>query len=342
MGLQESTTVFQAWRGRRNNGLVGIEASPEGIAIAHVVADANGRGCLNCCDFISAVAGSEVGSATEAAVEQQPSPEQSQASASSGGAWDEQLKEKVLQLGLGDQRANWVMPADQYSLLLVEAPNVAPEELREAIRWRIKDLSPLPVEEATLDVFLLPQDGTRNAAKMVYVVVARKQDVQHTIDLVQAAKLKLQSIDIAEMCLRNLAERIVNDNRGIALVRLRQGTGSLALVREEKLYLSRQFDLDYNGGLFDELPVEHLVLELQRSLDYYERQMGQVPPSRIVFCGDNISADKITDNLRTGLPGQAECLDVHNVLDGTERFDENLLGLCLGAIGGAMRRAAET
>ena len=331
--------MFQAWRGRHDSGLVGIEASPDGIAIAHVVAGSGGRPRLQRCHFIASDA--EVDDALPADADgaashelmARPSPP-----SADQRPWANQLKDKIQQLGLGNHLVNWVMPSNQYSLLLVEAPKVPPEELRDAIRWRIKDLSPLPVEEATLDVFQLPQDGTRNAARMVYVVVARKLDVQHAVDLVQTTRLKLHSIDIVEMCLRNLAERVVEDNRGIAFVRLRPGSGNLALVRQEKLYLSRQFDLPYNGGLFDALPEEQLVLELQRSLDYYERQMGQVPPSRIVFCGDNVSTDKITDNLRFGLPGHAECLQMPRVLEGVEPFDENLLGLCLGAIGGAMRR----
>jgi MSHA biogenesis protein MshI len=53
--------------------------------------------------------------------------------------------------------------------------------------------------------------------------------------------------------------------------------------------------------LLDKIPESEVVLELQRSLDYYERQLKQVMPTTAVFVGENIIEDKITEVTRDAL-----------------------------------------
>lgn len=301
--------MFLPWQKKHNNDLLGVEASKEGIALARVTRNSDGLR-LKSCDYISRDAVDSL---------------------------EEALPEQVDTLGLANVPCNWVLANENYTLLLVEAPNVPPEEMREAMRWRIKDLISFPAEQATLDVFELPKDGSRGK-KMLYVVVTERRHIEDVLGLARQSRLSPQSIDIAEMAMRNIAELVTSDRRGVAIVRLRQGAGNLALIREDKLYLSRQFDLNYNGGLLDDLPEDALILELQRSLDYYERQMGQEPPAHILFCGDNISDDKIGQSIHNSLPGDTRCLDLTRLLPGAEDCDEHLLQLCLGAIGGALRR----
>lgn len=303
--------MFLPWRQKQGNQLVGIEASDEGIAVARVVRGKGGLR-LESCDFISREA---MGSVAET------------------------LSDKIKVLGAQANSCNWVLANGSYTLLLVEAPNVPAEELRDAMRWRIRDLISFPAEQATLDIFPLPDDGSRGK-NMYYVVASERSRIQDTVDLVRSSGLSLKSIDIAEMALRNLTELLPVERRGLALVRLRQGAGNLVLIREGRFYLSRHFELNYNGGLLDDLPEDALILELQRSLDYFERQMGQEPPARILFCGDSISEDKISANMRNSLPGELACLDLSGLIAGAENCEAHLLQLCLGAIGGALRTEA--
>jgi MSHA biogenesis protein MshI len=302
--------VFLPWR-QKGNHLLGVEASEEGIAVARIIRTEAGLR-LEGCDYISRDA---------------------------VGSLDEALSDKIKALNAEVWPCNWVLTNSSYTLLLIEAPNVPAEELRDAMRWRIKDLISFPADEATLDVFPLPEDGSRGK-KMFYVVVSERARIQDTVDVARRSRISLESIDIAEMAMRNLAELLPGGRRGLALVRLRQGAGHLVLIREGKLYLSRHFDLKYNGGLLDDLPEEALVLELQRSLDYFERQMSQEPPARILFCGENISADKITDNMRNSFSAEVGTFDLSGLLEGAEHCDSHLVQLCLGAIGGALRRGA--
>ena len=45
-----------------------------------------------------------------------------------------------------------------YQMQLVEAPSVPREEMRSAVRWKLKDLLDYPVDAATIDVADVPTD----------------------------------------------------------------------------------------------------------------------------------------------------------------------------------------
>lgn len=236
---------------------------------------------------------------------------------------------------------NLVLRHDEYQILLVEPPDVPEEEIRGAIRWRLKDLISIPPETAAIEIFSLPQDGSKANKKMVYVVVAEAKKLKHLIELVGRGGLDLHAIDIGELAIRNIALRLVGDDgsgRGIAIARLHHGHGSVYIYRQTNLYLTRTFSLEYNAGLLDDLPQENLALELQRSVDYYERQMGQVPPSVIYLCGDHVTEDKIGPTLRASLAIQLQILDPAATAWVDENFETGALMQCIGAFGAALRR----
>lgn len=251
------------------------------------------------------------------------------------------LADFVNQHNLQNALCNLVLSPDEYQLLLVEAPQVPDEEMLAAVRWRLKELVSIPLESAVVDLFHLPADATRSGKRMIFVVVSELNSVRQLLALVEASGLRPSVIDISEMALRNLALRLPPEEtqgRGVALVRLREGGGSLGLYRDGSLYLSRQFDLNYSGGLLDELPGDDLVLEIQRSLDYSERQMGQAPPSAIYLCGDNISEDKVSASISQGLSIPVRMLLLNNTQSHIAcDQDDAILQACVGATGAALR-----
>lgn len=231
------------------------------------------------------------------------------------------------------------LAGDQYQILLVEPPEVPEDELRNAIRWRLKDLITIPVNQAAIDVFALPEDGTRSKKKMVYVVAAHEDKIKSVMSLVEHGGLRLQAIDIGELAIRNLANSIIGEDmaeRGVAVARIRRGAGSVYIYKQGNMYLARSFALDYKAGLLDDLPEENLALELQRSVDYYERQMGQAPPTVIYICGENILEDKLGAVLKSSLGIQIQWLNPAAVISADD-VDSNVSQRCLGAIGAALR-----
>lgn len=61
-----------------------------------------------------------------------------------------------------------VLHGKDYQLLLLENPSVPEEELREAVRWKIKDLIDSDIDKVAVDVFHQPDKN------MIYTVVAQK------------------------------------------------------------------------------------------------------------------------------------------------------------------------
>lgn len=253
--------------------------------------------------------------------------------------WQSLVCEFLEKQQLKNARCNVVLTSIDYQLLLVEAPDVPENELREAVKWRVKDLIQGSVEESVIDVFALPADASRAGKKMVYVAVAKLARINQIITLIKDLGLELNSIDIEVLALRNLT-LFKQFERGAAVVRLKAGAGDVSIYRDGNLYLSRHFQLNYGAGLLDDIPADSLALEVQRSFDYFERQMGQVPPSVLFLCGEGIGADKISDELRRAMSAPIEFLELtqETGIDPQE-YDEGMMQLCMGAIGAVYKEA---
>lgn len=178
-----------------------------------------------------------------------------------------------------------VLPLDQYQVFQLERPEgIEDQELADALKWKLKDLLDFSPSDAVSDVFDFPEDASRGRGHLVNVVAARKSLVTELITLIHGAELQLEKIDIAELALRNLAVRLEGNSRAAALVHLRDRYGQMVVCKGDALYLSRRLDVpfeDLKDVSRQEQAVQSLALELQRSLDYYESQLGQVPPSVI-------------------------------------------------------------
>lgn len=313
-----------------SKGIVGVEFLDDGIAVTACGAGKNAND-LSCAEFLSAD------------MELNDTPPSAAKGVLAAPIAKSLLKSFVEKYKFEKRLCHVVLKPADYQLLLVDAPDVPDVEMREAIRWRIKDLISIPLPNAAIDIFNLPADANRAGKRMLYVVVADLATVHRIMDVVKHAGLKLSSIDISELAMRNLT-LFSPEERAVAIARVREGGGSVSIFRHGDLYLSRQFQLDYNAGLLDDLPDDALALEVQRSLDYFERQMGQAPPAYIYMCGASVSDDKITQNLRRGLNVPIKFFDLTQALSLHEDnpkhsvFDEGMLQLTIAALGALYRK----
>lgn len=210
-----------------------------------------------------------------------------------------------------------------YNVLLVEKPDVPAAELRAAARWRVKDLIDFPVEDAVIDVFDVPPlKGGRN--DMVYVVVARKAAVRAVIDELEACKLTVDSVDIPEFALRNLMTLVPEDVGGVACLWLDEQAGLITITRQGTLYLSRQFEggrqrLMANGanalGADNEGIADSIVIEIQRSLDYYESQFAQPSVQGVVVVPFAATFDGFDSYLSSQLGISARTLSLGEMIE---------------------------
>jgi MSHA biogenesis protein MshI len=234
---------------------------------------------------------------------------------------------------------------NEYSLLLVEAPAVPNAELRAAMRWRVKDLIDFHIDDAVIDVFEVPADkgGRRH---MLYAVVARAAAVKTRVDQLLDAGFHLSAVDIPELTLRNVTALLPEDAAGVAFLHFAEDHGLIVLTRQGTLYMSRRFEPGA-AALFGDAPaltpklegkLDAVVIEVQRSLDYYESHFGQPPVAGLVIGPGKGIAVGALEYLSSQLGVRARMLDLNELLDAATALDVDTQSHCLAAVGAALRR----
>lgn len=225
---------------------------------------------------------------------------------------EQELSAAVEGNGWAGASTTLVLPLDQYQVFQLERPEgVEESELGDALKWKLKEFLDFSPSDAVSDVFPFPEDASRGRGDLVNVVAARKSLVRELVDLVAQSGLELVSIDIAELALRHLVARLDESQRGAALVYMRVRYGQMVICKGNVLYLSRRLDVsaeDLHDASQQENAVQSLALEMQRSLDYFESQLGQVPPGIIRFVTRDTSLP-LSSMLGSYLAGSVEALD---------------------------------
>lgn len=182
-----------------------------------------------------------------------------------------------------------LMNDGEYSLTQVDAPPVPDAERKEALRWAIKEMVSYPVDSACIDVLDIPSTGMppgRSAGVMV--VSAAEQTVRSRVAPFEAAKVPLAAVDIPELAQRNVAALLEDENRGLAFLRLDENGMMLTLTFHGDLIAVRRGEMNtrqLNSADVGERArvMERLVLEVQRSLDNFDRQYSHIPISKVVL-----------------------------------------------------------
>jgi MSHA biogenesis protein MshI len=240
-----------------------------------------------------------------------------------------------------------VIGTDDYHLVMAEAPDVQPSELRAAIRWRLQELIDFSVDEATVDVFEIPETPRRGSAKTLFVVAARTAAVQRLGSVLGRHARGFDVIDVPELCLRNLSGLLPQDEKGVALLMLREEFGQLVLTRQGVLYLARRIEVGRRStlSLGDEVgavdvDTGSVALELQRSLDYYESHYDQTPIRDLVIAPDNERARAIADALRSETGLRVSMFNCRESLDVPDGVSVPTDWLSLTTVGAALRAQA--
>jgi MSHA biogenesis protein MshI len=221
-------------------------------------------------------------------------------------------------LGLPTRDVTALLGLGEAQLLQIEAPAVRPEELKSAARWRIKEFVETRLEELTIDVMHVGRAHERAheraaaAPRQLFVVAARNALLQDIDRRGRAQGLALSVIDITEMAQRNLQHAAATaaglGERATAALMRHGDKALLTLCAGGELYYARQLDWDAAGletqgtplkpdaaadfeGLDfidygaadaqDDAGAPRLVVEVQRSLDVWERTWPDLPVARL-------------------------------------------------------------
>ncbi len=257
----------------------------------------------------------------------------------------------VLRNKLKNADCNYVLADSQYELQLIESPPVEPDELLEAVRWRLKDLISMPIEEAIIDAFPLPEDAYRGRIKMLYAVATTKETIEDTLLFIKQCGLSHSVIDIPEMAMRNVALYLPEMDFGtVALLDMRENQGEMLMFSHDAMYLSRQIEMGYSSlahepgafSLDNSVMLERLGLDLQRSLDYYESQLGKGIASKIYVLPIEDESISLEEDLHSHINTPIAIFNYADFLpmaDGIKLSHLEQLH-CLPVIGSVLRRVA--
>jgi MSHA biogenesis protein MshI len=232
----------------------------------------------------------------------------------------ESLEKAARETHSANYRCTTVLAGGEYQFMSVESPNVPRDELKSAMRWRLKDILDFPVDDATFDVLDMPldPDAVVRPQQSVFAIAARNSVVAARQKQFNAAKVKLRVIDIPEMAQRNVSALLEQDGRGVAVLSFGEDGGLLTVSWRGELYLSRRIDVTLAQLLDADHDRKHqsfdkITLELQRSLDNFERQFSFISVAKLVLAPTG--ATGLEEYLSSNLYTRVETLDLGSILD---------------------------
>lgn len=217
------------------------------------------------------------------------------------------LASMVLEAGAAGFSCEWVLEAGQFNLLQVDKPSVPRSEWVQALRWKVRDLLPFPLEDAVMDAFEIPGLENRGRPPMLYLAAGRKDDLRPRIAQIAASGLQLDRIGIADLAWAEVSRRLGNADDSLATLVLDPRGGTMLALREQALFVSRRFEFDaedqralrdQQAGRAERLH-ERIALELQRTLDYFDRTHQRTPPRRLLLACGLDGLDGLEAALRT-------------------------------------------
>jgi MSHA biogenesis protein MshI len=242
-----------------------------------------------------------------------------------------------------------LLDAGEYQFAAVDAPDVPEAELKSAMKWRLKDIVGFPVEEAVFDLLAIPgPDGAAFRTRSMFAVVARAETLRRKVAKFDDAHFPLSVIDVPETAQRNVAALYEDEGRGIVWLYCDEIGGLITISFNGELYHTRRLrrknenvllarnaeperrgsatvsepiefssagtaDADSNGGSREEV-FNRILLELQRTVDNFERQFSFIPLTKIMV-GPERDDTGLAAFLRANLALPVEDVSLEDVLD---------------------------
>jgi type IV pilus assembly protein PilM len=119
-------------------------------------------------------------------------------------AFSEILKALVKEVGLKSKKVNLVVSGPGVQIKRISVPSLPKAELKEAVRWEIKEQLPFPVETAQIDFHILNEYVEDNVKKLALITVAcQKHLIDRTLSIVKGAGLEPIHLDVGPFALWN-------------------------------------------------------------------------------------------------------------------------------------------
>ena len=179
-------------------------------------------------------------------------------------------------------KCHLVLNASQSQIVQVDKPNVPENEINAALKWQIKDLVSIAPENMVVDYFDLPLMS--GGIEKINVVCSPLNELKKFVSVLNTGSAKVASITIEEFAFANLLP--AQNDACLLVCQQPNEEVILLIVKQGKLYFQRRLNgfSQIANKSEEELSltvVDSLALEIQRSSDYFERQLRQAPIKEI-------------------------------------------------------------
>ena len=214
-----------------------------------------------------------------------------------------------------------VLPPSHYQIVQIDKPNVPDSEISAALKWQVKDLVTIAVDDMIVDYFDGPTLAGGNAK--LNVVCASKSFLSAMVATINQSDINLKTISTEEFAFISLLPK--QDDAVLMVCQQPNEEVVLLIVKKGKLYFHRRLrgfaqidkksEQELTMGVIDSLS-----LEIQRSLDYFERQLKQAPIKSIQVIvpmdNENYLIEKLAQNTHIAV----QLLDLPEQHQGQRKF----------------------
>lgn len=308
---------------QQSNAVTALRCSQDATYIAKVAQKKNSK------PFVSLIA-------TEASSLIAP-----EATQSTGITQTNHIKKLVDRYQLGASNVTFLLEHNDCHLIQIEKPNVPDEEMKEAARWAIKDAIDVGVDDITLDFVNIPvgKSGEDTTHEYIYVMYANNDHLSTISNAMYQDKINLKAIDSRIMAQRNIANRLAEPEKALALLTLNSAGALLTFSHEGELCNARFIDIALDQT---ETSFEKLSLEVQRTLDGFESNFRNMFVDKVLVAPFGYR-DELCAHLRESLYVKVDTFELTDIFDFAENAKLASLsdqGRFLPILGAALRDEA--
>jgi len=153
------------------------------------------------------------------------------------------LRSLVDEVGLKTKKVNLVVSGSGVQIKRISVPSLPKAELKEVVRWEMKNYLPFPVETAEIVFHILNEYVEDNVKRLDLMVVAcPKQLIDRTLSIAERAGLQPIHLDVAPFALWNtlLVWNQLKKEETVALIDLGAEKTGIYLFKDGILQFSRE------------------------------------------------------------------------------------------------------
>lgn len=171
-----------------------------------------------------------------------------------------------------------VLSAKNNQLVQADKPSVPQAEINGALKWQIKDLVTIAPENMIVDYFDAPK--LAGGIEKINVVCTMRDQLASWLEAFDRNKVAVKSITIEEFAFASLMP--VTDEARLLVCQQPNEDMLIVIVKKGSLYFQRRLRglaqiAQRSEQELDMTVIDNLSLEIQRSTDYFERQLKQAP-----------------------------------------------------------------